>query len=353
MSLPLRPLPACPARGDRSALPETVGSGPVWKALRPADSPSPVAGECLLGAIGYDSVPPGFGEGPIPAAAISMPVLGTLPLAESWHGCGSAEYAEADGIRYATNGEVLFGVLCLPSTVIDSAAYEGYRRIIGLARGVGYPNPVRLWNYFPGINEGVLGLERYKRFCLGRYQAFSDAGYTFGEDLPAASAIGTGSGDLWIVFLAARGPARQIENPRQVSAYRYPLRYGPRSPSFSRAMRLDTQDGSALFISGTASIVGHETVHVGDVAGQCAETLENIRAILAQAGMEDPADLAQRSSWKVYIRHPADYPRVRDILDRELGPEGSLLFLKGDICRRDLLLEIEGEVSLPGTPGRR
>ena len=59
--------------------------------------------------------------------------------------------------------------------------------------------------------------------------------------------------------------------------------YGPRSPTFSRAALVYPAGQEILFISGTASIVGHQTVHPGDVVGQCRESMENIAAVLAEA----------------------------------------------------------------------
>ena len=61
-----------------------------------------------------------------------------------------------------------------------------------------------------------------------------------------------------------------VENPRQVSAYRYPPTYGPRVADLLArgAGRTSAAATIALFISGTASIVGHETVHQGDVRAQ-------------------------------------------------------------------------------------
>jgi hypothetical protein len=58
-----------------------------------------------------------------------------------------------------------------------------------------------------------------------------------------------------------------------VSAYDYPRQYGPAAPSFSRAAL--TPD-PLLLISGTASIVGHASVHLGDVTAQLEETLANL-----------------------------------------------------------------------------
>ena len=125
--------------------------------------------------------------------------------------------------------------------------------------------------------------ERYKLFCLGRARAFAavhatspDIGY------PAASAVGKPRGvrTLQVCWLAGREAGTTLENPRQVSAYDYPRQYGPAAPSFSRAAL--TPD-PLLLISGTASIVGHASVHLGDVAAQLEETLANLDNLLRHA----------------------------------------------------------------------
>ncbi len=143
---------------------------------------------------------------------------------------------------------------------------------------------LRVWNYLPQINGDGGGLERYRQFNLGRQQAFVEAGQAAFEGAPAACALGIHQGALCIRFLAGRTAPLPIENPRQVSAYRYPPTYGPRAPTFSRAAIAEIGGGEvALFISGTASIVGHETVHVGEVLAQTQETLRNLDAVIAAA----------------------------------------------------------------------
>lgn len=309
-------------------------------AYAPADRLPPAgAGEALLGVIGYGGLPDGMAPSVLPRADIPLEPLGG-PALEAWYAPGPVEYGEAEGIRYALNGGALFGMVRVDAEAPEAAAQGAYRRIVELARALGYPTLVRMWNYLPDINREQFGLERYRRFCVGRYQAFAEMGFALGEDLPAASAIGSGREDLWVVFLAGKGGAIQIENPRQLSAYRYPPAYGPRSPSFSRAMVF----GRTLFISGTASIVGHETVHPGDLLGQCRTTLANLAVILERAGADGPARLGEAAAWKVYLRHPGDYAAVRDFLADALHPASPVLYLAGDICRGDLLAEIEGVV---------
>jgi chorismate lyase/3-hydroxybenzoate synthase len=251
---------------------------------------------------------------------VPMPQIGSEPLIELW----------------PSRDDVLFGALSIPASLtLDVAARQAYDRVIAETRAAGFPHLLRVWNHMSRINEDEAGEERYKRFCEGRYAAFEAAGYQLSNDLPAASAVGMSGEGLAVYYLAARQPGVQVENPRQVEAYRYPPRYGPKSPSFSRA----TVFGEVVFVSGTASVVGHETAHAGDVDAQLTETLRNLDMIMIRSGARGVRDLV---SVKTYIRNPADYTRIADGLDAALSASCSRIFLQSDICRADLLLEIEG-----------
>ncbi|HEX7807415.1 MAG TPA: Rid family hydrolase, partial [Thermoanaerobaculia bacterium] len=149
-------------------------------------------------------------------------------------------------------------------------------------------------------------------------------------DLPAASAVGMRGRGLVTYYLAAREAGVQVENPRQVAAYHYPPQYGPKSPSFSRA----TMWGGMVFVSGTSSVIGHQTVHHGDVDAQLDETLRNIEVVLGQTNRT----LGNVVAAKTYVRNAADRDRIASRL-AEVFPVN--LYLEADICRKDLLLEIE------------
>ena len=152
---------------------------------------------------------------------------------------------------------------------------------------------------------------------------------------------------LVVAFLAARAVPIQIENPRQISAYDYPSEYGPRSPTFARASLLRCSDGEFLFLSGTASIVGHRTLHVGDAGAQTDETLANLRAVI------DAANRASRTggyalhelALKVYVRNPHDLAAIRAQIESAPDAPAEVAYLQADICRRDLLVEIEATAS--------
>lgn len=227
--------------------------------------------------------------------------------------------------------DVLFGMIATDDgRSLDDQSRELYSRIIADVRAAGFPYFVRIWNHVGSINVFEEGEERYKRFCAGRHDAFVEAGYHHDVDLPAASAVGMRGRGLITWFLAAREPGSQVENPRQIAAYNYPPQYGRKTPSFSRATIFE----DVVYVSGTSSVVGHETVHAGDVMAQLEETLQNISIVLAQTGR----DFSNVAIAKTYVRHADD---VETISQRLASVFPQNLYLEADICRTDLLLEIE------------
>lgn len=246
------------------------------------------------------------------------------------------------------------------ATPLERATYAAYEAIFRVLDTLGMRHPLRIWNIVPAINAVQFGSERYLQFNTGRQRAFQAFGRPVVDSVPAASALGAAvpiAGDelppipLVVSFLATRSASSALDNPRQVSAYRYPAQYGPSAPTFARAAawrgsrQPDVEAEAALFISGTASIVGHETVHRGDAMAQLRETLVNIDAVLSEAarkGYGHPAlsDLI----YKVYMRDRHDIgtlARIDEMLRSKCGSPLRVLYLHAEICRADLLLEIE------------
>lgn len=257
------------------------------------------------------------------------------------------------GFELASSGELLFGS-CRAESIrgsgVAEAAERVYRGLLELIERRGYPRLLRMWNVLEDINAEQDGLERYRHFCRGRHEALAALQPASLDSPPAACGIGAEDGGLGVCFLAARDPGLPIENPRQVSAYRYPWRYGPRSPSFSRGLFTRLGDGAHFFLSGTASITGHESRHPGCVTAQVEESLANVRALIRAAEERTGQDLAlaaPSSTLRAYLRDEADYPLVREGLERHLGPEAEILYLRADICRRELLFEIDGQLFVP------
>lgn len=249
-----------------------------------------------------------------------------------------------------------FGVIELDErTGLAAGTEQAYRQLFDLLEQSGTPHLWRVWQYLPAINaaDRNTGLERYRLFNQGRAAAFVAAGCDIAASAPAACALGceaTGRGRL--AFLAADTPPVPIENPRQVSAYHYPPEYGPRSPIFARAAVARGQNHDWLFISGTASITGHTTRHVGDIRAQTDETLANLEAVRLEANARrgdglQPFAFGPQALLRVYIRHPRDLDAVRERLTAWLAEPVKAVFLQADICRSELLVEIEATLRRP------
>jgi chorismate lyase/3-hydroxybenzoate synthase len=234
-----------------------------------------------------------------------------------------------------------------PAEVVRSA----YRALYAAAKDTGLTQAVRIWQFMPGINEGHGDQERYRRFCVGRAAALNDLGLT--EDgMCAATAIGipeTASGvSFRLMALFAKQPGRSIENPRQVSAWQYPRRYGPTSPAFARATTVclngvDDRHGLAAMVSGTAAVVGHASAHPGDVLAQTDEAMTNVEAVLKEASQvsdQSFGSVGASTVVRAYVRHADDWPRVAELIQQR-WPKAFIMGLEGDVCRAELLVELE------------
>ncbi|WP_043288674.1 chorismate transformation enzyme, FkbO/Hyg5 family [Paraburkholderia oxyphila] len=241
---------------------------------------------------------------------------------------------------------------------LERATDAAYRMLFDLLDTLDMPHPLRIWNTVPAINVEQHGAERYRQFNAGRQHAFEASRRALTGSVPAACALGSvgplsaqgvPAEPLAVYFLASRTSADAIENPRQVSAFDYPAQYGARAPTFARAAAWSGAPGACiapvLFISGTASIVGHRTVHHGDVLAQTRETLANLAAVLDQAARQGHGPFALADlAFKVYVRDGADAAMLAAIdrlLHEAAGPHVRPLYLHADVCRSDLLIEIE------------
>jgi chorismate lyase/3-hydroxybenzoate synthase len=286
-------------------------------------------------------------------------LLDGAPQLDVWRTSGPVEAGHSGQVRWWRSAEWMFGTVDLDESAqsagLADVSRNAYLDIFRSLDDSSCPHLLRLWNYLPRINIDGGGLERYRQFNSGRQQAFLESKRAAFDGAPAACALGTSAGPLSIRFLAGRHAPSAVENPRQLSAYRYPSTYGPSAPTFSRAALADMgNDHLALLISGTASIVGSDTLHHGDVLAQTHETLRNLQAVIDSAQVRCSArfDIRQLDC-VVYVRHPADAPLVRDILSQTLGATShcvsNAVFLQADICRSDLLVEIEAHAVAVGT----
>jgi enamine deaminase RidA (YjgF/YER057c/UK114 family) len=101
---------------------------------------------------------------------------------------------------------------------------------------------------------------------------------------------------------------------------------------------VDTPTYRKLFISGTASIApeGH-TVHLDDIDQQIELTLDVVLAIMESCGME----------WNdvtgaiAYVRDKEDLPAFDRYCERTNLSAEPVVVIQNDVCREDLLFELE------------
>lgn len=281
--------------------------------------------------------------------SIGIDPIGRDDLYECWWYRGRVDYRQVGRVRIAECED--FAAITLQAPDVSPEEFralsrEIYEELLAAVGQIGHRQLVRIWNYFSDINRGDGDKEKYRQFSVGRAEAFDAAGMT-DEMVPAATGIGcVRDGNMSVIALASKHNFRSIENPRQVSAYRYPRDYGPRSPKFSRAGCVTVGDQRLILISGTAAIVGHESLHEDDVVMQCKETVNNLRKlgeiIGDLEGLGASAMLDADSIVRVYLRDDGDLDAVARCIGEFLGAGcENVAFLHADICRRELQVEID------------
>jgi chorismate lyase / 3-hydroxybenzoate synthase len=312
----------------------------------------------VLGIATFNGSPgPASGATHIPVAAVHMPLLsGGTHLYEVWSIGQRSNSGQHGRVHFRCTDSMLFGSITISEaevpqgkgTTVHSPLHQVtaqlYGEICATLEAERYPHLLRVWNYLPDINLDGNGTERYQQFNTARQHALQRYGRAVVGSVPAASALGSISESPVVVyFLASRTKPIFVENPRQVSAYHYPPEYGTHSPAFSRAALLMDSATLTLFISGTASIVGHRSLHPGDVAAQTRETLSNIGALVRQANRLQRSGCFSMDvlAYKVYVRRSADLAAIQRELACGLGSAAQTIYLQADICRQDLLVEIE------------
>ena len=281
---------------------------------------------------------------------LALPPLNADHLVEAWWYQGEVHYRQHGQARIAQCAE--FAVVTVEFDDSEPNDFEqltlaAYRELLAAIDATAQPHMIKIWNYFDHINQGEGDEEKYRRFSVGRAAAFDEFNIV-DDELPTGTGIGSHGGQkLCLVALVSNHPLHRFENPRQVSAYQYPVKYGPKSPKFSRAGVVSMGRQKLFMLSGTASVVGHESAHPYDIASQTTETFLNLKHLsqtaTSLAVSQINADWEQSSVLRVYLRDPGDLDFVLKQFHEALGRDTTnVSFLKGDICRDELMIEIDG-----------
>lgn len=259
------------------------------------------------------------------------------------------------------NGNTRFLVGMVQSNHIRSCninAENAFADLVNLLdqAGLEMKHIIRQWNYL----EDILGFDgeeqRYQEFNNVRSRYYGDAFHEKGY--PAATGIGMNRGGVIIEFVAVKSDeviSKPVDNPGQISAHKYSneVLVGDEcvlktTPKFERARYLELQDKKLILISGTASIVGEKTMGVNDPVMQTEVTIENIQRLYSEEVLQSISDgklEARYGHARVYVKYRKDFPAIRRALKKHYG-NLPVVYIIADICRNDLLVEIEGKVIL-------
>jgi len=248
------------------------------------------------------------------------------------------------------------------ATGVYDRSLDAFKRMSAAlaSQGVAYEQVIRTWLYLGDIVGPEGQTQRYKELNRARTDFYEGLRFVAGQTppgshkpvYPASTGIGADGTDVVMscIALATDSPDTvllPLENPQQTSAFDYRTQYSPKSPKFARAMAIKACGYATIFISGTASITNSETRFVGDVEGQTRQTLENIQALIShdnfqRHGMPElGATLEDLALVRVYIKRQEDFAKTRAVCEELLG-ELPTVYAVADVCREELLVEIEG-----------
>jgi enamine deaminase RidA (YjgF/YER057c/UK114 family) len=205
----------------------------------------------------------------------------------------------------------------------------------------------RTWFYLHDI------LDWYGDFNCARNQEFDRMGLSrvaSNVSLPASTGIfAHNPRGGWCVFdlLAVRSPngcpmdVRRLSNPRQSEAPEY-------GSAFSRGLALTTEGCRYLLVSGTASIDDQgRSVHVNDFESQAERTLDTVAALIGVGGGEID-DICQATA---FIKRREDISDLKSILARRGMDRLPVVYTVGDVCRDELLFELDATAVVPNRGG--
>ena len=225
--------------------------------------------------------------------------------------------------------------------------FEGIAKMLA-CNGYKPSDIYRQWNYIPGITVLNDGSQNYQEFNDARSIFYATADWSNGY--PAATGIGTSVGGVVVEICAIKGEQcanLPIDNPLQIAAHNYSQQVldgkvieqlsERTTPKFERARLL----GNTILISGTAAIKGECSNYSTDAVEQAAETMEIMDKLTSKENIPVENNGSRYDLLRVYVKRENDIPAVHDYMQSHY-PATQKHYLVADVCRPELLIEIEG-----------
>ena len=278
-------------------------------------------------------------------------------------------YKSVEGLNYTVVEQGSYkvvhatGMMGKPGDSIQLAAERAFDQAetVLSEEGLTLQHIIRQWNYVENISrveDPDSTLQNYQVFNDVRTVYYNKGEFKFGY--PAATGIGMDTGGVIIGFIAISDSdqvsVKPIRNPRQIDAHQYSkevllgidtgITRGKCTPKFERGKVVTLGERHHIYVSGTASIVGEKTMHPDDVEKQTLTTIENIFELFSsenqkELGLDFDVSRIEFSHLRVYVKYQEDIPAVMKVCESKLNCKSSL-YLESDVCREDLLVEIEG-----------
>lgn len=224
--------------------------------------------------------------------------------------------------------------------------FKGIEKIL-TANGFKPSDIYRQWNYIQGITMLNDESQNYQEFNDARSIFYNK--YQWNNGYPAATGIGADAGGVVVEVNAIRSTDKSlpIDNPLQIAAHNYSQdvlngkiieELAQRTtPKFERARLL----GNTIFISGTAAIKGEQSLSTYNAAEQTAETMQIMDRLVSQENIPAINNGAHYDLLRIYVKNREDIEDVKNFMDTHY-PSVAKHYLIADICRPELLVEIEG-----------
>lgn len=304
-----------------------------------------------------------------PFSIIAQPPVNNAMINLEIHHCSNEltpEFKKFENLTYCTfnqndNKYIIAGglQLMLNKTDIPRQSMESFRLMKGILEQehMKFSHVFRQWNYIESIVDSSLGSQHYQIFNDVRSLFYDEANFIKGY--PAATGIGMKTGGTIIAFLATtNNNIWPIKNPVQVDAHNYStkvlaenklaIKVRKTAPKFERAKAISIDNRILIYLSGTAAIKGEISLAQDDAFEQTLLTIDNITCLVGEKNLinyDIPVQVnsvIEPVSFRIYIKSLSDLREVKRAFQNRFGDFRNVIYLIADVCRPELLVEIEG-----------
>ncbi|MGL5730388.1 MAG: hypothetical protein ACRCX5_04625 [Bacteroidales bacterium] len=317
-----------------------------------------------------------FTKNPPLVTYVAQPVLGDSSYAVEIHYLRNTpvemniKYKTFEDVQYQIidsddrKSVLIEGVKSNLSYSVRKQSDEIFRKIemILLNENMQIEDIVRQWNYIGRITAIENDIQNYQAFNDARSVFYNKANWNK-HGYPAATGIGMDCAGVIVELIATRHKndaikIAPVDNPMQIAAHKYSQQVligkyderlcGKSTPKFERAKAVSCKHGYTCFVSGTAALRGEESLTGKSCGCQTDMTIENIELLISGDNLKRygisvqypvPMDFA-----RVYIKNPEEYKEASESVNNK-WKEVKALYVKADVCRDELLVEIEGMAS--------